>query len=809
LAAELQRALRRSEMLQLARDAMFASFEGTADKHLQMMFDRLDEDGSRSIDADELTHLSEGLRLNMRREEIEQAVEDIADNTGMVDYDQFLRWWNSNERGGPAGRLRSKLKLSGFLAKKKGSILTATELMDDDEGLAATEKYMQDILHSAFSKTHVVQGKSLGYFPPEHPVRVFANSFVTNPWVDQAIVLAIVVNMITMGFPPETTVGSYGVGFINLCIGFGFLGEMSMRIIQQGFVRGVTHEDGSYTNDSFLTNPWNVFDFVIISAWLIILTLSAIFGWDPRISNSVSVLRSIRCLRFFFHVRQMLSAIRRSTFVILDIGYIFIILFLIFGIALHTLLGGMLTHKCAAPSAGSQDGLEHVEHCPSFLMCGDGETCFAVQQKNMSLHSVQLDRASHIYKYGFDNAAASFMTLFSMTTLDDWHTYVNSYREVIIFPWWFVWAPIALFVIILGLCAVNVFLAGIAFSYITVRLNMKRFQDEQDAKDSVVLMLMADPEEVQPEVEADYGDPMCSACGGRAITYKCREIIKSKSFENGILITVVVNIVFMASETHAMPKETEELLLAADVVFTCIYVFEACVKIQGMGISKYFGSTMNRIDFTIVVSALISYASMMLSTVVDIKAIGAIKLIRIFRLLRVGRVAKLVLRNESVRFLLAKAFGSRAAIMSLIFLILFVIVVGALAGMQMFGQCFPDQLDAGGHLERPNFANFGNAFASTFIVFSTDSWTGMLFKFMECSPVAACAFFFTMIFTLYFVLSELFVAVFIENFDREDEDKRAQQITQYLESSSPKGMDVLDIKMKLDTGALPTSTHTI
>eukprot|EP01048_Picozoa_sp_COSAG05_P039141 COSAG05_NODE_19266_length_295_cov_0.785714_1_plen_63_part_01 len=59
----------------------------------------------------------------------------------------------------------------------------------------------------------------------------------------------------------------------------------------------------------------------------------------------------------------------------------------------------------------------------------------------------------------------------------------------------------------------------------------------------------------------------------------------------------------------------------------------------------------------------------------------------------------------------------------------------------------------------------------------------MLFKFMECHSIAAVFFFMTLIFILYFLLCELFVAVFIENFDREDEDKRAQQIQQYLEAT--------------------------
>jgi hypothetical protein len=47
LAAEIQRGLKRSEMLRNARDAMFAAFDSgpAAQRHLRQLFDRLDEDG--------------------------------------------------------------------------------------------------------------------------------------------------------------------------------------------------------------------------------------------------------------------------------------------------------------------------------------------------------------------------------------------------------------------------------------------------------------------------------------------------------------------------------------------------------------------------------------------------------------------------------------------------------------------------------------------------------------------------------------------------------------------------------------------
>jgi Ca2+-binding EF-hand superfamily protein len=329
LAAEMQRGLKRSEMLKNARDAMFAAFDGGTEsqRHLRQLFDRLDEDGGRGIDADELTDLVNGLRLNMSRAEIEEAVDQIdATQSGEIEFHEFYQWWISDSRGA-AGRLRSKLKLSAFLAKKAGSLLVAVELSDDSAGLQASEKYMADMLAQSFSRNQVMQGNSLGYFSPENPLRKLCSSILNYRHTESALIVLIVINMITMAFPATTPGVKIMTAAINLAIGVTFTIETAMRIVQLGLARGVTFDDGTTANTSFLTSWWNAFDFGIISLWWFVLLSAAIFGWDVTVVNAVSVFRSVRCLRFFPHVRQILSSIRQSTTMIMDVSYIFVMLF--------------------------------------------------------------------------------------------------------------------------------------------------------------------------------------------------------------------------------------------------------------------------------------------------------------------------------------------------------------------------------------------------------------------------------------------------------------------------------------------------
>lgn len=331
LAAEMQRGLKRSEMLRNARDAMFAAFDSgsEAQRHLRELFDRLDEDGGRGIDADELTDLANGLRLNMTRAEIEEAVGQIdATNSGEIEFHEFYQWWISDSRGA-AGRLRSKLKLSAFLAKKAGSLLVAVELADDSEGLQASEQYMANILAQSFSRTHVLQGNSLGVFSPDSPLRILCNEILNYKHTERALICLIFINMIIMAFPVADSGLKATAAATNLAIGVAFTAETTMRIIQLGLFRGVTFDDGTTANTSYLTSWWNAFDLGIISLWWFVLLFAAIFGWDVRVVNSVSVFRSVRSLRFFPHVRQILSSIKQSTIMILDVTYIFAMLFII------------------------------------------------------------------------------------------------------------------------------------------------------------------------------------------------------------------------------------------------------------------------------------------------------------------------------------------------------------------------------------------------------------------------------------------------------------------------------------------------
>ncbi len=811
LATEIQRGLQRSEMLQMARNAMFAAMDGgKGTDHLKILFDRLDEDGSRSIEVSELVYLVDGLRLNMTREEIEIAIQEMdKKNTGEIDFEEFSQWWQSRS-GGVSGRLRSKLKLSGFLAKQRGTLLVATELLDGDEGLAASERYMEDLLASSFSQNHhPMVGKSLGVFGKDSPIRKTADAILSHPWTDRCLVLLIVINMATMSQPQssrkfhEVTAGAAANGLelvlINIFIGLVFVAEMVLRVIQQGFWKGVQSEDGTVQNQSFIVSWWNRYDLLVVCGWVAVVAASMTLDVDPVVSNGVSVLRSLRMLRFVAHIRQTLTSVRKSLPALANVAMMFLLLFTAYHVILHSLFGGALTYTCAASIDNCTDcsgPAAAAAACPAPLGCELSELqCFQLRPPEMG------SRAGHTDKYGFDNLQTSFVTLFSATTMDNWHEYVDTYRAVSEYPWWYSWASFASFVILSGLCLMNVFLAAIAHSYVETRRELRRFEDKKAANDAITMTLLSDPmAEAKAAKEAeDYGDPMCDCCGSAALTYKCRALIQHPAFGLFYLGVIIFNILCMASERHNMPEGLRASLLTAEYVCNFLYIFEAAVKIQGMGFHVYIKSKVNQVDFVIVVSG----AMEMLSKFLDFALSGtgvvqALRPLRMFRLFRVARIARVALRSERVRNLLAKAFSSLPAVFSLCFLLVYILLVAGLAGQQVFGGC-PLPGSREGFPARPNFNSMGDAVVASFAVLASDSWTELMFNFHECSSVAWW-YFMVIVLSMHFVLADLFIAVFIENFQLENDEKRNLQIKKYLEEANAEGNGgVLHIKGRLDT----------
>ena len=216
----------------------------------------------------------------------------------------------------------------------------------------------------------------------------------------------------------------------------------AIRIVVLGFAQG----PGTY-----MRSPWNVFDFVlIVTVWLSI-TAAALLGVSDDAGFALSVLRTLRLMRFFSGIRELMSAVAlgyllrgihavqilqfalvfgsisdiyipRSRYkMLLTIMSLVLYAWVIGGVVGMELWAGAVSHHCLDPA--SQDALAAglvVTDCPRMTRCELPMQCFAAVPPDIgALHEVQV-RGNHLDKIGFDTIGMSFITEFQITIQDDW-----------------------------------------------------------------------------------------------------------------------------------------------------------------------------------------------------------------------------------------------------------------------------------------------------------------------------------------------------------------------------------------------------
>ena len=178
-------------------------------------------------------------------------------------------------------------------------------------------------------------------------------------------------------------------------------------------------------------------------------------------------------------------------------------------------------------------------------------------------------------------------------------------------------------------------------------------------------------------------------------------------------------------QSQAVYDATELL----NYIFASIFLFEAFLRIAGIGFKHYFQDGWNIFDFSIAVGSLIAII-ISLNTSVSLKATTLLRAFRILRLLR------LLKRGGKSLYLIFNTFvismQSLANIGSLLLLIMYIY---SLIGMIYFGEV----KWIGSMNYYINFQSFWNSFITLFTVLTADSWNYTMASFTHSkSPSYNC-----------------------------------------------------------------------
>ena len=397
------------------------------------------------------------------------------------------------------------------------------------------------------------------------------------------ILFCIVINVVALLFQEPGAAQIELVSYINFVCGVIFTVEMVLRIITHGFVR----HDGAY-----LRSAWNALDCVIVLTYWTIYVASLYTEVDSSLSSCATLLRSFRCLRFFSGVREVLSALAQGSQMILTVSAVMIFLFVAFSTSARSMFAGVLMHQCAVPDP-LQRSLDcefcgnEAEQCPTTLECpAQNLSCFEYVPKleyvytNQSYYAVPR-RVDHVDKFGFDGVLSSLLTVYTISTLDEWGYICNMYRSSGASTAFAAWPVFAALTVLLALFATNLFVASVTIAYMSVRTGAR----DDNTLDGIREMVMANleagkkgaskgdsPKAASLDAEDDWeGDDNPDVadedlseavlrkdhCLGTCCKYspmlteKSQTIIQDKRFDNFIMATVLVNICLMASGARA------------------------------------------------------------------------------------------------------------------------------------------------------------------------------------------------------------------------------------------------------------------
>lgn len=873
VASNMIRAMRTTRLLVAAKGAMVFSVDkrnAKARKSLKAMFDSMDSHGTGDVGLVEMLTMIDDVGVEFSDRDVHNALTEMNSTGklgGSITLDDMEVWWCEPPNDTKSGVLRSKLKYAAFRAKAVGAILTVDT---NSAGAEDAEKYINDALAAAYKPVLPLHGKSLGIFGSNSSFRKWCQSLIyEHPMTDNALVMLVVVNLILLSSQ------DYDVGFatsalprFNFIVMLVFTAEAAMRIIVKGLY---------YGKEAYLSSwSWDAFDFTIL------LVIWAVYWMPPEISSQLrltsnmylfrseeddegsdgyqrvvdwlSMVRSLRMLRFFASIRNIISAVTQGRVMMASIVFLFFYLSVIFFVLGYQMYHGVATTQClptvedynakrdaynttciwGEEEAEGYDGLwklfpmcnesvlgeESTKHpCPPTIDCtlavdpGDpnGGTFTEGRCAVKIPNPASMERLEHIDKYGFDSYGRSLLTLMALITCDDWEKFTRAYDRVEVLSSGGSWLFFFCFVVVAALFFVNLFVSGLAYSFIQIRADSRAQRERDQLKKVMVDTALS---EGKSQATQAFQKHALQACMPRA-TRKAKDIMNNPKFAATMRYVIVVNLLFMMMDSWELARAKQEaahsghmsdkhlfwdfLLSVGEVLFTLAYSYEIMVKLQAIGFKLYFGAEdtgvlmSNVVDFVIVLTAW-PETLMVIADFLAVELAGSdfiLNHISNFKILRAFRVMKLVLIIPAVRNLLLKAFKGMDTILSLIMLIIFVLTLAAITGMNLFSGCqtetalrdSKENFDA----HTPNFLTFGQSLMVAFQVMTADDWSPLMFKYMDCETwgdwsTAVSAFYFISLVTLcYFILSNLFIAIFIENFKLADEVKRDMQVRQHIE----------------------------
>lgn len=594
------------------------------------------------------------------------------------------------------------------------------------------------------------------------------NSF----WFTSLILVAIILNSIFLALQdPGLSSARWLQSFLGIA-DYVFLGlfavEMVVKIVAYGFI---AH------SKSYLRVSWNILDCVVV--------LTGFVALANGIGSGVSALRVFRVLRPLRTVarvrslRHILTRLMNSMPRMVDVFVLLMFVAWVLDIFGVQLFMGTLHQRCYAEVGDSSNGTRYALILNDTAVCSQsfaGHFCSESSNGVVLPQTCRVDTGAYDRQVlNFDNLFTGFMLTFKIICRDNWpddfRDLGNAYGEVVFIYFFFA-------TLFAGYFCVNLFIAVLSSAFskkdsdevvppLKGSVSLATVLGATAIGDSMALICLLKPhshddgidfreapEIIDPFAVEEEETPPESLVRKKQIGpigrffrrsgYRpVRRFVCGRPFNIALMILISLNAIVLSFDRLDAPPALESVINISSFVFNIMFLIDAALKLVGLGPS-YFRTASNVFDFALCMTSIPDLVAGTSSPYSSLRAF------RLVRLLRVARTWK------NLQSLLRLVIISLRSVASLSLVALIIIFIYTILGFQLFDAPLADV--------RFSFTNVFDSFLTVFVIVTGENWAQIMAAVINVDGFWAVLYFISLVFFGNFILTNLFIAIILENF---------------------------------------------
>ncbi|KAG0209729.1 calcium channel protein [Mortierella sp. GBA30] len=384
----------------------------------------------------------------------------------------------------------------------------------------------------------------------------------------------------------------------------------------------------------------------------------------------------------------------------------------------------------------------------SGMICPEGQVCMQFPDSNPIDGLVS-----------FDNFLFSLLTVFTISSMEGW-TDVEYWVMDGDSRWAAIFFCVAIF--LMSFLMIPLFIAGITYSFGAVRAEKRHSAFSSKPQSKRTLLDTAEGWQFEDQIHQVRSpfrqwlirlvkDPWFSTCGA---------------------FVVFLNLLAMCFRRYDSTQLELRRIEIAEIAFTFFFLVEIGVRIAGHSTWKLFWKKKsNRFDLFLAVTTM----------VILLPVIQNWEWFRYLTAFQVLRSYRIIPAIPGVRDLMHAIIGSATGMMNLILITFMFLLVCAPIPMFLFGG------DMDSDDKQPvNFDDLGQSFISLFVILTGENWVNIMYDGLDAHKDRYKQMYGVIFFVIYYcashyVLLNLFIAIVLEHFELDDDEKYRKQLEMYFE----------------------------